>query len=175
MGSVNRGVHGDIDEDAAAAAGAPPTMARDAHAAADPAAADTATADPATDTAAAPPTDTAAAPPTPMLALPAPGDVTSLVTLNCATGEPVVLDHFGPVVVNSDGTLSRITNWERMDEREVSTSLTLTLTPSPPCTIGGAGANPNPNPSHPCTIGGAGACRVRGGEEQRAARQGVVI
>ena len=129
MGSVNRGVHGDIDEDAAAAAGAPPTMARDAHAAADPAAADTATADPATDTAAAPPTDTAAAPPTPMLALPAPGDVTSLVTLNCATGEPVVLDHFGPVVVNSDGTLSRITNWERMDEREVSTSLTLTLSP----------------------------------------------
>ena len=66
-----------------------------------------------------------------MLALPAPGDVTSLVTLNCAMGEPVVLDHFGPVVVNSDGTLSRITNWERMDEREVSTSLTLTLTPPP--------------------------------------------
>ena len=118
MGSVNRGVHGDIDEDAAAAAGAPPTMARDAHAAADPAAADTATAYPATDTAAAPPTDTAAAPPTPMLALPAPEDITSLMTLNCATGEPVVLDHFGPVVVNSDGTLSRITNWERMDERE---------------------------------------------------------
>ena len=54
----------------------------------------------------------------PLLALPAPEDVSSLITLNCATGEPVVLDQFGPVVVNSDGTLSRITNWDRMDERE---------------------------------------------------------
>ena len=53
-----------------------------------------------------------------LLALPAPEDAQSKITLDCATGEPVTLDAMGPVVVNSDGTLSRITNWERMEETE---------------------------------------------------------
>ena len=57
-----------------------------------------------------------------MLALPAPEDVTNLITLDVSTGQAVVLDALGPVVVNTDGTLARITNWDRMDdsEREVA-------------------------------------------------------
>ena len=53
-----------------------------------------------------------------LLALPAPEDASSSITLDCATGQPVTLDHLGPVVVNTDGTLSRITNWEAMDDNE---------------------------------------------------------
>ena len=69
---------------------------------------------------AAAPAEAAAAPAAApaVLALPAPEDVSNLITLDCSTGQAVVLDAMGPVVVNSDGTLSRITNWERMDERE---------------------------------------------------------
>ena len=39
-----------------------------------------------------------------------------------STGQAVVLDALGPVVVNTDGTLARITNWASMDdsEREVA-------------------------------------------------------
>ncbi|KAI0310047.1 hypothetical protein OF83DRAFT_1156470 [Amylostereum chailletii] len=33
-------------------------------------------------------------------------------------GTPVQLDALGPVVINSDGTLSRITNWQEMTESE---------------------------------------------------------
>ena len=77
---------------------------------------------PATDPppAAAPDPPPAAAPA--MLALPAPEDVTNLITLDVSTGQAVVLDALGPVVVNTDGTLARITNWDRMDdsEREVA-------------------------------------------------------
>ena len=52
----------------------------------------------------------------------APEDVTNLITLDVSTGQAVVLDALGPVVVNTDGTLARITNWDRMDdsEREVA-------------------------------------------------------
>ena len=32
------------------------------------------------------------------------------------------VDHLGPVVVNTDGTLSRITNWQAMTEDEKSTA-----------------------------------------------------
>ena len=34
------------------------------------------------------------------------------------TGEPKVMDHLGPIVVNSDGTLARIANWSEMTEKE---------------------------------------------------------
>jgi hypothetical protein len=33
-------------------------------------------------------------------------------------GATVRLDHLGPVVVNLDGTISRITNWHQMNEYE---------------------------------------------------------
>jgi hypothetical protein len=63
------------------------------------------------------------------LALPAPEDVNrqlasalSGVTLDVKSGEAVVLDQFGPVVVNSDGTLSRITNWPTMTDGEKETA-----------------------------------------------------
>ena len=52
------------------------------------------------------------------LALPAPEDVTRMLTLDVSTGQPAVLDHLGPVIVNTDGTLARITNWERMSDEE---------------------------------------------------------
>ena len=57
-----------------------------------------------------------------MLALPAPEDVNSLITLDVSTGQAVVLDHLGPVVVNTDGTLARITNWSAMTEGEQQTT-----------------------------------------------------
>ncbi|KAG2123412.1 hypothetical protein DEU56DRAFT_721153, partial [Suillus clintonianus] len=34
------------------------------------------------------------------------------------SSETVKLDALGPIVVNSDGTLSRIANWEKMTEEE---------------------------------------------------------
>lgn len=55
-----------------------------------------------------------------LLALPAPKDdaAPGTITLNVSTGEPVVMDHLGPVVVNVDGTLSRIANWDEMIDHE---------------------------------------------------------
>lgn len=38
-------------------------------------------------------------------------------------GEGVTLDHLGPLVVNKDGSLSRIANWEAMSERERANTL----------------------------------------------------
>ncbi|PYI10361.1 hypothetical protein BO78DRAFT_281785, partial [Aspergillus sclerotiicarbonarius CBS 121057] len=38
-------------------------------------------------------------------------------------GSTVKLDHLGPVVVNQDGTLSRISNWEQMTENEQRNTL----------------------------------------------------
>jgi hypothetical protein len=38
-------------------------------------------------------------------------------------GDAVKLDHFGPVVVNQDGTLSRINNWAEMSEIERTNTL----------------------------------------------------
>lgn len=38
-------------------------------------------------------------------------------------GERVLLDHLGPVILNEDGTMSRITNWDEMGEGEKSTTL----------------------------------------------------
>ena len=55
-----------------------------------------------------------------LLALPAPKDdaAPGTINLNVSTGEPVVMDHLGPVVVNVDGTLSRIANWDEMIDHE---------------------------------------------------------
>ena len=57
------------------------------------------------------------------LALPAPGGAGG-VEQPAAEGElrlgggGVALDHLGPVVVNADGSLSRIANWAVLSERE---------------------------------------------------------
>jgi hypothetical protein len=55
----------------------------------------------------------------PILALPptdASGQGTS--TLDVGSGEAVRFDHLGPIVVNVDGTMSRISNWDKMTELE---------------------------------------------------------
>lgn len=38
-------------------------------------------------------------------------------------GQSVKLDHLGPMVVNTDGTMSRISNWEHMTEMEKQNTL----------------------------------------------------
>ncbi|KAI1106375.1 hypothetical protein F4804DRAFT_301068 [Jackrogersella minutella] len=56
------------------------------------------------------------------LPLPAPehdGDPTKLLV----GGEGVKLDHLGPLVVNEDGTMSRIANWNEMAEIERQNTL----------------------------------------------------
>eukprot|EP00747_Dinoflagellata_sp_TGD_P104150 gnl/TRDRNA2_/TRDRNA2_169173_c0_seq1.p1 gnl/TRDRNA2_/TRDRNA2_169173_c0~~gnl/TRDRNA2_/TRDRNA2_169173_c0_seq1.p1 ORF type:complete len:185 (+),score=24.87 gnl/TRDRNA2_/TRDRNA2_169173_c0_seq1:2-556(+) len=40
-------------------------------------------------------------------------------------GQPVKLDKLGPIVLNSDGTMSRITNWPNMAENEQQNTLRL--------------------------------------------------
>mmetsp|Transcript_49385 Transcript_49385/g.114152 ORF Transcript_49385/g.114152 Transcript_49385/m.114152 type:complete len:209 (-) Transcript_49385:129-755(-) len=57
-------------------------------------------------------------PPAAVLALPAPEDINSLITLDVNSGQAVTLDQLGPVVVNTDGSLARITNWHQMSEQE---------------------------------------------------------
>ncbi|KAJ1031333.1 hypothetical protein NDA18_002549 [Ustilago nuda] len=55
------------------------------------------------------------------LGLPAPSDAP-------ASGEPtnvIKLDHLGPMIVNSDGTISRIANWQNMSDIEKERSLRL--------------------------------------------------
>ncbi|TFK67986.1 hypothetical protein BDN72DRAFT_842377 [Pluteus cervinus] len=65
--------------------------------------------------------------PQPPLALPAPAseqastaDETDTKKLDVSSGvsESVKFDELGPVVVNSDGTLSRISNWASLTELE---------------------------------------------------------
>ncbi|ETI25815.1 hypothetical protein G647_02591 [Cladophialophora carrionii CBS 160.54] len=48
------------------------------------------------------------------LALPPPSDVSA----STSTSQTVKLDALGPMVINSDGTLSRIHNWAEMTEAE---------------------------------------------------------
>lgn len=56
---------------------------------------------------------------TEFLALPAPDNESGPeVTLNVATGEPVSLDHLGPVIVTTAGGLERISNWNTLTDRE---------------------------------------------------------
>ncbi|KAF1948648.1 hypothetical protein CC80DRAFT_356937, partial [Byssothecium circinans] len=52
------------------------------------------------------------------LPLPAPPAEADAIQLDVGSGEGVKLDHLGPMVVNRDGTLSRISNWEQMTEIE---------------------------------------------------------
>ncbi|KHO01918.1 uncharacterized protein MAM_00919 [Metarhizium album ARSEF 1941] len=56
-------------------------------------------------------------------ALPAPGD-NSATTLDVSGhGTTVKLDHLGPLVVNVDGTVSRISNWPEMGDVEKQNTL----------------------------------------------------
>ncbi|KAL1610810.1 hypothetical protein SLS60_002481 [Paraconiothyrium brasiliense] len=57
------------------------------------------------------------------LPLPEPPTDTKATELNVTTGTAVKLDHLGPMVVNRDGTLSRISNWEQMSEIERQNTL----------------------------------------------------
>ncbi|KAI2467457.1 hypothetical protein F4781DRAFT_308720 [Annulohypoxylon bovei var. microspora] len=56
------------------------------------------------------------------LPLPAP-DRTGATTQLLVGGEGVKLDHLGPLVVNEDGTMSRIANWNEMAEIERQNAL----------------------------------------------------
>lgn len=59
------------------------------------------------------------------LFLPEPtSDTTTTTTIDMSNGGSTVkLDHMGPLVVNKDGTLSRITNWTAMSEIERQNTL----------------------------------------------------
>lgn len=60
----------------------------------------------------------------PYLALPESGPSAGTNQLDLSQpGSTVTLDHLGPMVVNTDGTLSRIANWEGMTETEKKTTL----------------------------------------------------
>ena len=54
----------------------------------------------------------------PILALPSTSDSTNQKLDVNGQGTTVSLDHLGPIVVNQDGTMSRISNWEKMTEIE---------------------------------------------------------
>ncbi|GME42989.1 Fungal specific transcription protein [Neofusicoccum parvum] len=55
----------------------------------------------------------------PILPLPAPGEEAATEALKLDLGgDGVRLDALGPMVVNADGSLSRIANWDRMAEVE---------------------------------------------------------
>ncbi|KAF8300419.1 hypothetical protein DL93DRAFT_2090986 [Clavulina sp. PMI_390] len=45
--------------------------------------------------------------------------------LDVNSGDAIKFDSLGPLVVNSDGTLSRIANWHEMTERERATTVRL--------------------------------------------------
>lgn len=50
---------------------------------------------------------------------PADSDGTTQITVG---GEGVTLDVMGPMVLNADGTISRVTNWQEMTEYEQATT-----------------------------------------------------
>lgn len=58
----------------------------------------------------------------PILALPAPEEPGAALKLDLG-GDGVKLDALGPMVVNTDGSLSRIANWDRMAEIEKTNTL----------------------------------------------------
>ncbi|KAL1965128.1 hypothetical protein VTN77DRAFT_6041 [Rasamsonia byssochlamydoides] len=60
----------------------------------------------------------------PTLGLPAPeaGDDVSKLDVS-GGGSTISLDHLGPVVVNQDGTMSRIANWDKMTDIEKRNTL----------------------------------------------------
>ena len=53
------------------------------------------------------------------LQLPAPSDDTPTLHL----GETKKLDHLGPVIINTDGTTSRVANWDKLTEMEQQVAL----------------------------------------------------
>ncbi|TKY85931.1 hypothetical protein EX895_004756 [Sporisorium graminicola] len=55
------------------------------------------------------------------LGLPAPSDVPT----STEPSNVIKLDHLGPMVVNSDGTISRIANWQNLSDIEKERSLRL--------------------------------------------------
>jgi hypothetical protein len=58
------------------------------------------------------------------LPLPSPSDESDTTKLDMSGGSSAVkLDHMGPLVVNKDGTLSRISNWGEMSEIERQNTL----------------------------------------------------
>jgi hypothetical protein len=58
------------------------------------------------------------------LPLPEPSKDANTTTIDMSTGGSTVkLDHMGPLVVNKDGTLSRISNWGEMSEIERQNTL----------------------------------------------------
>ncbi|KAG5917370.1 hypothetical protein E4U53_004203 [Claviceps sorghi] len=60
--------------------------------------------------------------PKPLLALPSASDTTTTLDVS-GDGSSVRLDHLGPLVVNTDGTMSRIGNWAQMADVEKETAL----------------------------------------------------
>ncbi|KAH0842650.1 hypothetical protein AYO21_09001 [Fonsecaea monophora] len=52
------------------------------------------------------------------LALPAPQDASTSINADGEVSQTFKLDALGPLVINSDGTLSRIDNWAQMTELE---------------------------------------------------------
>jgi hypothetical protein len=60
----------------------------------------------------------------PLLALPEKAHNAGTTTLDMSNGDTSVkLDHLGPMVVNADGTLARISNWAGMTEMEQKATL----------------------------------------------------
>ncbi|CAK3786165.1 hypothetical protein BST61_czeina24g000240 [Lecanosticta acicola] len=60
------------------------------------------------------------------LPLPAPPNGEEAHKLDLSSGEASVrMDHLGPLVVNQDGSLSRISNWQQMTEPERKSTLRL--------------------------------------------------
>ncbi|KAN0065349.1 hypothetical protein ACQY0O_001185 [Thecaphora frezii] len=66
-------------------------------------------------------TDQPGTQPAPILGLPAPSDATPASEAQTS----FKLDHLGPVIVNTDGTISRIAGWTEMTELEKQRSLRL--------------------------------------------------
>eukprot|EP00927_Polykrikos_kofoidii_P008708 TRINITY_DN13626_c0_g1_i1.p1 TRINITY_DN13626_c0_g1~~TRINITY_DN13626_c0_g1_i1.p1 ORF type:complete len:124 (+),score=23.94 TRINITY_DN13626_c0_g1_i1:119-490(+) len=62
-------------------------------------------------------------PTTSAAAAPGEGDAQAGVRRVIVDGNPVQLDALGPVVVNTDGTISRINNWHEMTEMEQQKTL----------------------------------------------------
>ncbi|KAJ8595022.1 hypothetical protein M405DRAFT_783863 [Rhizopogon salebrosus TDB-379] len=54
----------------------------------------------------------------PLLIAPPSSNDVSARQVPLGSSETVKLDNLGPLVVNSDGTLSRVANWENMTEQE---------------------------------------------------------
>ena len=68
-------------------------------------------------------TDTANPAPVKPLPLSEPSPDTDAIQLNVDSKRGIKLDHLGPMVVNRDGTLSRIANWQNMADIERQNTL----------------------------------------------------